>query len=215
MWSIVAGMLRWLLLTLIALPAHADDAVGRLNIAGYRQREMCTATLIAPDTALTAAHCVTTPEDGYLKRLENMIFIAAWDGATHKGSARIASVEVHPKAYENGRFNLRHDIAVVRLSNRLTPPPMPLGRSGLPGPLTLVGYQRSAPHRQVETDFCYGDENSGLWRIRCRVESGQSGGPVLSGDGATRKLVAVIAAVVEEEALVVPIDNWVRALLTD
>src|SRR3546814_3278097 len=33
-------------------------AIGRLNVAGFRIRRHCTATLFAPDLALTARHCV-------------------------------------------------------------------------------------------------------------------------------------------------------------
>lgn len=48
-------MLRMLLFLICPAVACAEDAVGRLNIAGYRHREMCSATLVAPDRALTAA----------------------------------------------------------------------------------------------------------------------------------------------------------------
>ena len=34
-------------------------AIGRLNVAGFRSRRHCTATLIEPDLALTAWHCLS------------------------------------------------------------------------------------------------------------------------------------------------------------
>ncbi|WP_425070738.1 trypsin-like serine peptidase [Sagittula sp. S175] len=204
-----------LVLTLApAAQADVQEAVGRLNLSGYRHREMCTASLVAPDLALTAAHCVTSPSDGYLKRLGDMVFVAGWNGETTTGTARIKSVDVHPQAYHDGGFDLRHDIALITLAEPLSPAPVPLGSGGLPGPLTLMGYQRSAPHHLTETPYCYGDETFAIWRIRCRVEPGQSGGPVLSGEGKDRRIVAVISAVVEEEALVVPVDDWLRDQLS-
>jgi protease YdgD len=201
-----------ILISLIAAPAMAEDepSVGRLNLAGYRTTEMCTATLIAPRLILTAAHCVTRPEDGYLKRQGDMVFVAGWNGEGHSGAARIQTVHVHPDAYVGGRFDLRHDLAVVELTEALPSEPLKIGNAALPGPMTLMGYQRSRPHRLTVTPYCYGTADAGLWRIGCRVEPGQSGGPVIYGEGAARRVVAVIVAVSEEQALAVPVDGWLR-----
>lgn len=205
-------MLRMLLFLICPAVACAEDAVGRLNIAGYRHREMCSATLVAPDRALTAAHCVATVADGYLKRIADMTFVAGWDGTDHAGAARITAIDVHPDAFADGQFDLRHDLALVRLDRALSPPPRRIARADATGPFTLIGYRRSAPHRQTETPYCFGAPASGLWRIRCRVEPGQSGGAVLSDNG---DLVATIVAVTEEEALVVPVDDWLQRALQD
>lgn len=198
------------LLTTLALPACAEDAVGRLNLAGYKTREMCSATLIAPDLALTAAHCVTRPEDGYLKRLGDMVFVAGWDGAGHAGAARVASVEVHPEAYAEGNFDLRHDVALIRLTEPLDVPPLDLGSAAPPGPLEVLGYPRSTPHRLSLQTGCTGTLPRALWRIDCLVEKGQSGGPVIAGDGAARRIVAVIVGVTKTQTLAVPVDGWLR-----
>lgn len=209
-----AALVLVLLLTgLLPRSATAEDepAIGRLNTAGYRTAEMCTATLITPNRALTAAHCVTRPEDGYLKRIADMVFVAGWNGTDHSGATRIKAVHVHPQAYADGQFDLRHDVAVVDLEGTLEPAPLRIGSAALPGPLTLMGYRRSRPHRLTVTPLCYAAETSGLWRIGCRVEPGQSGGPVLHGEGNSRRVVAVIVAVTrDEEALAVPVDGWIR-----
>lgn len=206
-------MLRLALLLMLlppALQAEEEAAIGRLNLAGYRTTEMCTASLVAPALILTAAHCVTRPEDGYLKRLTDMVFVAGWDGEAHTGAARIKAVHVHPKAFAEGRFDIRHDLALAELTRPLEPAPLAIGNATLPGPLTLMGYMRSRPHRLAVTPYCYGEALSSLWKIGCRVEPGQSGGPVMAGDGAARRVVAVIVAVTEEQALVVPVDRWLR-----
>lgn len=207
-------MLRLLaLLMCLPLPVSAqmDPSIGRLNTAGYRATEMCTAALIAPDLAVTAAHCVTRPEDGYLRRIADMVFVAGWDGGEHSGAAQVKSVRVHPDAYHDGRFDLRHDLAVVELGTALDLPTLPVGSVALPAPLTLAGYRRSRPNRLTVTPLCQASPLSGVWRIDCRVEPGQSGGPVLAGEGTTRRIVAVIVAVNrEEQALAVPVDGWLR-----
>lgn len=194
----------------VVLHAGEEDAIGRLNTSGHHAIEMCTATLIAPALILTAAHCVTRPEDGYVKRVQDMVFVAGWDGEAHTGASRIKRVQVHPQAYVDGRFDLRHDLALAELTTPLTPAPMAFGNGTLPGPLTLMGYMRSRPHRLTVTPYCYGAPASSLWRIGCRVEPGQSGGPVIEGDGKARRVVAVIVAVTEEQALAVPVDRWLR-----
>ena len=57
---------------------HAEEAlafhgVGRLNIAGSR---FCTATLIAPDVIVTAAHCLFHPQTGKRVPESELRFVA-------------------------------------------------------------------------------------------------------------------------------------------
>ncbi|WP_157772636.1 trypsin-like serine peptidase [Pseudoponticoccus marisrubri] len=200
-----------LALAMLGGMAGAQEAVGKFNIAGFRTLESCTATLVAPQLVLTAAHCVVAPQDGYLKPVGDMVFVAAWDGAGHGGASRVDGVDVHPEAFTEGRFDLRHDIALVTLSDALSTPPMRVGSGSVAGPLTLMGYRRSRPHRLSVTPYCSGRTETGLWRIACRVEKGQSGGPVVTGTDGAARVVAVIVAIREDEALAVPLDPWVRA----
>ncbi|QRF67082.1 trypsin-like serine protease [Ponticoccus alexandrii] len=186
--------------------------MGRLNLAGHRHREMCTGTLVAPDLVLTAAHCVTVPADGLPKRQADMIFVAGWDGGTHAGASGIARILVHPEAYASGRFDLSHDLALVQLREPLTPPPLPVAIADPTGPLTLMGYRRRQPHRLTVAADCHGAGRA-VWMIDCRVEQGQSGGPVLAGEGTARRVVGVISALRDNAALVVPVDDWVIAQL--
>lgn len=217
MTRILLALTLGLATLLMAAPARVQEvaagpAVGRLNIAGFKHLEMCSGTLVTPDTVLTAAHCVMAP-DGGAKRLSDMVFVAGWDGAGHTGAANIASVRVHPRAFRNGRLDIAHDVALVRLARPIAVTPLPVVRSGPKQDFTLMGYPRTSPHRVRTSFICPAQDFRRLWRIGCAVEQGQSGGPVLLGEGADLRIVGVISAITEGDTLAVPVDPWLLETL--
>ncbi|MHA6344134.1 trypsin-like serine peptidase [Roseivivax sp. CAU 1761] len=187
-------------------------AVGRLNIAGYRSRGMCTATLVAPALVLTAAHCVLD-RDGTPKPRADMVFVAGWTGRGHAGASRIRALRPHPRAIGADGIDVAHDLALLDLAVPLAVTPLDLGAASPAGPFALAGYARARPHRLALTEECGGTagrRGSGrVWRLDCPVDYGQSGGPALFG--ATRKVAAVISAREGAASLAVPVDAWVRA----
>ena len=53
------------------------DAVGQVNIGGFRTSGQCTGTLVAPDRVVTAAHCIVSPATGRVFPLGDIHFLAA------------------------------------------------------------------------------------------------------------------------------------------
>jgi len=163
----------------VVTPAASPwQAVGRLNVAGFRARRHCTATLVADDLALTARHCLA----GFL------------------GQEWVAPSQVHfLPGYAHGSyidhrraigFELVGDEAVlVRLSGVASMAPIPVASQKTTPGMALFEAGYSGDRGQVLTvdPACrfLGWSQDGLWRHDCRAIGGDSGAPILvdTGDG--------------------------------
>ena len=110
---------------------------------------------------------------------------------------------------DEGGIVVAHDIAVLRLDRALEMDPIRVGPSTPEGPFTMVGYGRDAPGQQVVQEACAGSARRGRWYLDCPVTKGMSGGPVLYGNGAGRRVAGVISGISGAESVVVPVDPWV------
>lgn len=194
------------------LPAKdhgAWHAVGRVNAAGYRKREMCTGTLIAPDTVLTAAHCVSGL-DGLGPLPEDFTFVAGWLRGTAVDSVSGKSIWVHPKAYVDGALDVRFDIALLTLERASTVTPMALSDTMPKAPYGIVAYSTRRPHMLSASFDCDGQVMSHLLRLDCPVIPGNSGGPVVAKSGKDWVVTAVISAMGQSGALAVPVSRLSR-----
>ncbi len=184
------------------------QAIGRLNRQGGG---FCTATLIAPDAVLTAAHCLWDLRTGRIVAPGELHFLAGYrrgDYLAHGIGARIetpATGAPPPVPFRADQLPaLAHDWAIVRLRAPLPVRPIAMGTlvaDGAAAPLMRVGYGQDRPHLLSMHSGCRVlDRLAGtpLLFTDCDATRGDSGSPLLQGRGAEVRLVGVTTAVADD-----------------
>lgn len=178
--------------------ARVWQAVGRLdNGGGY-----CTATLIAPDLLLTAAHCLFD-QAGRAIDPDKLTFHAGLTGDQAAARGAIAQVEI-AEGYDPGRgiteLNVRNDLALLRLSQPISTfdiAPFSVFQGVLPpGPVSVVSYGRGRSSKLSRQDRCqvvqvYKD----ILTMDCDVTFGSSGAPVFTHLNGRGQIVSVMSGI--------------------
>jgi len=199
------------------------DAVGQVNIGGFRSSGQCTGTLVAPDLVVTAAHCVVSPATGKPFPLRDIHFLAAVRGGENKGHAIARCLRFpanHPPgsvAPSSGRgiplATLAGDSAVIVLDAALDVDPAPLAADIRPEPglaLTHVAYPGDRRFLPVAHRNCtlLGADSS-FWINDCDTHPGSSGGPVfVTEDGASKIAAIQVAAGAGGANIALPRAAW-------
>ncbi|XDA98382.1 trypsin-like serine protease [Sulfitobacter sp. LCG007] len=200
--------------------ALAWRAIGRLDAQGSG---FCTATLIDPETILTAAHCVFSAVTGEPMMPGDMLFRAGYregDAAAQRG---VVQIEAHP-LYRPGvaidAGNVRHDVALLRLDAPVSlqeADPFRLDESTAPaGIVSVVSYGRgreNLPSRQARCQVL--GTHEGIVTMDCDVTFGSSGAPVLSSDGGRGRIVSMISGQGSIEGRFVAFGMELPALVSD
>lgn len=174
------------------------DGVGALlAYRGGGQVGFCTATLVAPDRIVTAAHCVAGPGDAlhFFLPDEHAITIQ-W---------RAVTGVVHRETREVGA-----DHALLSLARSIDGPHARLARTP-PAPESRLTVVRASPHRDrtvfVRSDRCIvmpraltgRAEPSAIVRVAgCTILPGNSGAPLLDRRG---RVVAVVSSAIDPDGV--------------
>ncbi len=172
------------------------EAVGRLDTG---QGGFCTATLIAQNQVLTAAHCVY--QGNLLRTASDLTFRAGLRDGIAIAERRVAAIAV-PKGYDPRRGmemgNVANDVALLQLAQPITladANPFVLHQGGLRGTrisVTSYGQGRAdAPSRQRACTIVA--ESRPILAFDCDVTFGSSGAPVFVMHGDRGRIVSVIS----------------------
>lgn len=178
------------------------EAVGRLDIDG---KGFCTATLIAPDLVLTAAHCLHERTTGEPIAPDRIEFLAGLRNGRALAYRDIRRAVTHPSYVHDGTARTetsRWDIALLELarpirSTEVTPfEVVPFDQIGDRVGIVSYAHDRAeAPALQEVCDVI--GLQDGLAIFGCDVDFGSSGAPVFRIEDGVAQVISVVSAKAE------------------
>ncbi|MCH2159123.1 MAG: S1 family peptidase [Oleiphilaceae bacterium] len=200
------------------------NVIGKLRVEA---KQSCTATLVSPDTVLTAAHCIYDYKTRSYFSPNKIHFLAGLNAGALVAQSEAMSYTVAAKHLPEGTFDdqaLLKDWALVRLRY---PVGCMLGHMK-PGDHTnsfrrfmIAGYPKSDPsriHAEQSCKLALPPKKNQMIRIKdCAVEHGDSGAALVGLNGNKATLLGVLSAATNDSkgrfrAFVVPSDAFLKSI---
>lgn len=194
------------------------SAVGRINNSAYGR---CSAVLVRPDVAVTAAHCLYNIAAKRFLQPASIHILFGFAKGQYGFHTTVADITI-PKTYVPGgkAASASHDWAILRLAEQAPAafPPIALGRPDA-APASSVqaagfGQERSEVLMATAPCAVIGTTDDDLLVTDCRLSHGFSGGPMI--DRETGDLAGISVAISESDGrrlgFAVPASTILKAL---